>query len=64
LQQARRQFTVPICAIGGVTPDNGSPLIAAGADLIAAVEGLFGDPDPATVERRARAYSQLFFPPS
>jgi thiamine-phosphate pyrophosphorylase len=64
LQQARRQFSVPICAIGGVTPHNAGPLVAAGADLIAAVEGLFGDPDPAVVERRARAYSQLFFPPS
>jgi thiamine-phosphate pyrophosphorylase len=60
LIEAGRILSVPRCAIGGVTPLNGAPLVAAGADLIAAVEGLFSDPDPVVVERIARAYSQLF----
>jgi thiamine-phosphate pyrophosphorylase len=60
LRAARAEFRVPICAIGGITPDNGAALIAAGADLLAAVEGVFGDPDPAAVEAAARAYSRLF----
>ena len=59
LIEARRRFTVPICAIGGVTPDNGGALLAAGADWLAAVDGLFGIGDPAGIERRARAYCAL-----
>ncbi len=60
LQQARREILVPVCAIGGVTPANAGALIAAGADLVAAVEGVFGDGEPAAVEAAARAYSRLF----
>lgn len=52
LTQARRQLRLPIVAIGGLTPDNSAPVLAAGADLLAVIEGLFGQPDPATVARR------------
>lgn len=48
---------LPICAIGGVTPDNAPALMAAGANLIAAVGGVFDAPD---IEAAARRYSQLF----
>jgi thiamine-phosphate pyrophosphorylase len=60
LRRARGEFGVPLCAIGGITPDNAAPLIADGADLIAAVEGVFGDGTPATVEAAARRYARLF----
>lgn len=57
LTQARPKLRVPICAIGGLTPDNARPVIAAGADLIAAVGGIFGAED---IETAARAYTELF----
>lgn len=57
LTQARPQLHIPICAIGGVTPDNAPDLITRGADMVAAVEGVFGAVD---VEAAARAYTQLF----
>lgn len=60
LSLARSRLVVPLCAIGGITPDNGAPLIAAGADWLAAVDGLFGDGEPAGIEARARAYRALF----
>lgn len=60
LREARGQLRVPVCAIGGVTPDNGGLLLAAGADLLAVVEGVFGAAEPAAVEAAARAYSRLF----
>lgn len=60
LPRARRKLDQTICVIGGITPDNGVPLIAAGADLLAAVDGLFGSCDPDQVERAARAYTRLF----
>lgn len=57
LRDARASLAVPICAIGGVTPQNAPQLIEAGADLIAAIDGVFGAPD---TEAAARAYAQLF----
>jgi thiamine-phosphate pyrophosphorylase len=60
LRSARTEFALPICAIGGVTPENGRILIDAGADLLAAIEGVFGNPDPSAVRLAATAYAQLF----
>ena len=57
LQQARRQLQLPIVAIGGITPENGQVLLAAGADLLAAIYGVFGQPD---IEAAASAYAALF----
>jgi thiamine-phosphate pyrophosphorylase len=44
-------------AIGGITPDNAPALIAAGADLVAVVSGVFDAPDPVAA---ARAYAHCF----
>lgn len=57
LREARMQTALPICAIGGLTPRNAGALIQAGADLIAAVEGVFGAPDIAAA---AHDYARLF----
>ena len=37
---------VPLCAIGGLTPDRGRACLAAGADLVAAVTDITLNPDP------------------
>ncbi|WP_039728764.1 thiamine phosphate synthase, partial [Xanthomonas sp. SHU 199] len=37
---------LPRVAIGGLTPDNARPLVAAGADLLAVISGVFDAPDP------------------
>jgi len=52
-----RALGVPLCAIGGITLDNASSVIAAGADLLAVISDLFEAPDIAT---RARHYGALF----
>jgi pyridoxal biosynthesis lyase PdxS len=57
LRAVRIDTSLPICAIGGITPANGAPLVDAGADLIAAVDGVFGAAD---IEVAARAYAGLF----
>ena len=48
---------VPRVAIGGITPDNAPPLVAAGADLLAVIGGVFEAPDPVAA---ARAYLRTF----
>ncbi|HWU68069.1 MAG TPA: thiamine phosphate synthase [Stenotrophobium sp.] len=57
LPAARTRLRLPVCVIGGITPDNAPALIAQGADLVAAVEGVFGAAD---IEAAARAYARLF----
>jgi len=57
LTEARRALSVPLVAIGGITPQNAGALIAAGADAVAVVTGLFSAPD---IMAAAQAYSRLF----
>lgn len=57
LRQAREEFSLPLVAIGGITPENGAQLVAAGADSLAVIHGIFGQPD---IEAAARRYSELF----
>lgn len=59
LRAARQQIRIPIVAIGGITPENGAPLIEAGADMLAAVEGVFNQTD---IRAAARRYARLFPP--
>ncbi len=57
LRMAKAQLEVALVAIGGITPENGASLIAAGADALAVIAGLFDRPD---VEAAARRYAELF----
>lgn len=57
LEAARERIGLPICAIGGITPDNGGELVAAGADLLAVLSGVFEAVD---VREAAQAYGALF----
>lgn len=60
LEAARARINLPIVAIGGVTLDNAPALIERGASMVAVIHGLFGADSAAEVERRARAFSDLF----
>ena len=55
LTDARRQFDVPIVAIGGITPDNAPQLITAGAHSVAVITALFGTADVSAAARRFKA---------
>lgn len=39
-------FEIPCVAIGGITPANGAPLVAAGADFLAVCQAVWGVADP------------------
>lgn len=45
-------FEIPCVAIGGITPDNAAPLVAAGADFIAVCNAVWGSGDAAAAVRR------------
>lgn len=57
LTQARRQFGVPVVAIGGITPENAPVLINAGADALAVITALFGADD---ITLAAKKFTALF----
>lgn len=60
LEEARALFDCPLVAIGGITAQNGRPLIEAGADMLAVIRGVFAADD---VSAAARSISQLFMEP-
>ena len=49
---------LPCVAIGGITPDNAAPLVAAGADFIAASGGVWQHGDGAA--QAVRAFNEIF----
>jgi thiamine-phosphate pyrophosphorylase len=57
LSRARRELAVPVVAIGGITPDNAGTLVAAGANLLAVIHGVFGQQD---VRAAAAGYLRHF----
>lgn len=57
LTVARDELSCPLVAIGGITAENGPPLIEAGADMLAVIRGVFAAPD---VTVAARRIAQLF----
>lgn len=57
IPRAGRQLQIPVVAIGGITPENGSRLVAAGASMLAAIHGVFAAAD---ITAAAQAYTQLF----
>ena len=60
LRAAKQKIRLPLVAIGGITPENGAALIAAGADALAVIEGIFGQTD---IRAAARRYAALFAVP-
>lgn len=59
LAEARRQLGIPVCAIGGITPENGAVLLEAGAQMLAVIRGVFAEED---VRAAAESYARLFKP--
>lgn len=57
LRQARQQLTLPICAIGGITLENATDLLANGADMLAVITDVFNS--PAIVQQVSRYQALL-----
>lgn len=57
LATAHARLSIPICVIGGIRPENGGALLAAGAEMLAVISGVFAQTD---IEAAARRYARLF----
>lgn len=51
LQAARESLDLPITAIGGIDRNNATQALAAGADLLAVIQAIFGASDPGAAAR-------------
>lgn len=59
LKAAKGKLNVPICAIGGLTVENGAEVIAAGADMCAVISDVLGG-SMSVVAQRVYDWSELF----
>lgn len=57
LTEAKKTISVPLVAIGGITPENTAELIEAGANAVAVISGIFTSNDYC---KAARQYAMLF----
>ncbi len=57
VSRAKRELRVPVCVIGGMTPDNSRPLVDEGADMVAAISSVYQSEDPSS---SASAFIHLF----
>ena len=46
LKRAKKEFSTPICAIGGITLENAHDVVGAGADMIAVISSIFNASSP------------------
>lgn len=60
LRRARTELAVPTVAIGGISPENGAALVAAGADMLAVISAVFAAPD---VTAATKAFAPCFDSP-
>jgi len=56
LRTAKRQFKVPVVAIGGITTKNAAEVLTAGADMIAVLSDLFNAMD---IRKQAEKFQKL-----
>jgi thiamine-phosphate pyrophosphorylase len=45
VSKAKSQLTLPVCVIGGMTPENAKPLVKEGADMVAAISSVYSADD-------------------
>ncbi len=51
VSKAKSALTLPVCVIGGMTPENAKPLVKEGADMVAAISSVYSAADIATAVR-------------
>ena len=61
LKKAKKELDLPVCAIGGITPERAKELVNLGADMVAVISSLWKAKD---IEEQARKFAELFKAPS
>jgi thiamine-phosphate pyrophosphorylase len=54
---AKAEIALPCVVIGGMTPANAAPLVARGADMVAAISSVYGAP---AIDAAMHEFARLF----
>jgi thiamine-phosphate pyrophosphorylase len=54
---AKAEIALPVVVIGGMTADNAAPLVARGADMVAAISSVYGAPQ---IDAAIHGFTRLF----
>ena len=54
---AKAEIALPVVVIGGMTSDNAAPLVARGADMVAAISSVYGAPQ---IDTAIHGFTRLF----
>jgi len=57
IRQSKAEIPLPCIVIGGMTPENAAPLVACGADMVAAISSVYMAGSPELTSRR---FAELF----
>lgn len=57
IPQAKKELSIPVCVIGGLTVERAKELVEMGADLVAVINDIWTAPD---IKQRASEYRALF----
>lgn len=57
ITRAKAEIPLPVVVIGGMTPENAAPLVAAGADMVAAISSVYGKTPSLAAERFASLWA-------
>ncbi len=60
LREAKQKLSIPIVAIGGITPENGKTLVDAGADMLAVIHAVWNFGETEKIQQTARKIVSLF----
>jgi thiamine-phosphate pyrophosphorylase len=55
VSKAKSELTLPVCVIGGMTPEKSKPLVKEGADMVAAISSVYSADDIATAVKEFAA---------
>jgi thiamine-phosphate pyrophosphorylase len=58
--ESKKEIPLPVVVIGGMTQQNCRPLIAQGADMVAAISSVYMNGPESKVEQAAREFADLF----
>lgn len=58
IHTAKQALHIPVVAIGGITPENATLLVEAGADFLAVVASVFSADDP---QHAARRFAEIYY---
>jgi thiamine-phosphate pyrophosphorylase len=57
IQAIKKTHDIPVCCIGGITRENYTPLVTAGADMLAVISDIFSSPSTHKIAEKCKGFS-------